>query len=350
MLHIYNVLNKECQYTLNMKILDVCYLDYKSHYPFQRITRNISKLTLVGRIVGLIDGETDEMLLDTKAKKNAPNYIEHMGGINLSLANKDIITYGSLVHNLPNLANLVNEFIPFDEPPVTEYKDPEISFELDLPKTYKPLLSVLSQCNTKKLSAVEKDKEVVVQDNKYFLINSGKCTYYNTLIEFRYRDDFDIYKVITGENYKDDILYGSPIKDKINVDNHLVSRPINEKFNFTTNKWIEFPLETLKQISEATLFTTEIELDGNKLHVLDKNFFFPFKYYFTKLDDMKDPKINTNKKVLIDDIRYRVEKLHSTFHVEFRFRVTFRDIELNISQTFQCVILDKKEDEGDMLL
>lgn len=347
MLHIYNVLSQECQYALNMKILDVCYLDYKSHYPFQRITRNISKLTLVGRIVGLIDGKTDEMLLDTKAKSNAPNYIEHMGGVNLSLANRDIITYGSLVHNLPNMANLINEFIPFDSKPVVEHVDPEITFDFDLPKPYKPLISVLSQCNAKKLSSVEKDKEVVVQDNKYFLLNSGECTYYNTLIEFDYKDDIDIYKISNGINFdKCDILYGYPIKDKLHVDNHLVARPINKKFNFTNLVWNDFPQETLREISEARLFTTEIELDGNKLHVLDKNFFFPFKYYFKNIDAMLDPNTNISKKVLIDNIMYRVEKLKSTFHVEFKYRVRFKEVELYISQTFQCVILDKEEGSG----
>lgn len=349
MMHMYNVLSKECQYALNMKILDVCYLDYKSHYPFQRITRNISKLTLMGRITGLIDGPTDLLLLDTTVKKTEPNYIEHMGGINLALANHDIITYGSMVHDLPNLTELVSEFIPFDSKPVMEYIDPEVQFELDIPKPYKPLMSVLTQCNTKKISSVEKDKEVVVPDNKYFLLNSGACTYYNTLIEFRY-SDMDIYKVITGKEF-DDILYGTPYKDKVIVDNHLVSRPLQEKHEFSSKaKWIDFPVELIKQIADATLFTTRIKLDGKTLHVLNKNFFFPFKYYLTKLDDMINDEKIIKKKVVIDALQYRVDKLESTFHVEFKYRVQFKDIKLWISQTFQCVDLDKHEDEGDILI
>lgn len=351
MLHIYNVLSKECQYALNMKVLDACYLDYKSHYPFQRITRNISKLTLLGRTIALIDHVTGLKLMDTRAKKTEPNYIEHMGNISLALVNNDILTYGSLVHNLPSLSELTNQFIPYDSPPKITFTDTRPKFNITAPKAYKKLISVLAQLNTKKISTVEADNDVVVKDNKYFLLNSGKCTYYGTLIEFNYKDDLDIYKLSTGENYEDDVLYGCPFKDSMVIDNTIFEKPKQDKYKFSDNtEWKPLSDKILEQIYDAKLFTTKIELDGNILHLLEKSIYFPFKYYFTKKESMNDDIKTIGKMVVIDDIKYRIETLESTFHTEISYRVRFKDVDITISQTFQAVKLTDPKDIGDVLL
>lgn len=349
MLKAYNVLSNEAHQTHIMKVLDTCYLDYKSHYPNQRIMRNLSKMTLYGRIVAIIDDKTGELILTTT--KTHPNYIPHLGGINLSIANNDIITYGNIVCNLPSLSELTNEMVKFDsEPKITPDPDEEIIEVKDMTKLkpYKPLLSLLRTLNTKKFSSKEKENDVILNDNTFFLINNGKFTYYGNLIEYEYLSETNIQNLAFDYDYGES-RYGTIIKDSLIINNNLLQSPVKEKYKFKNDLWKPFPLKYLQQISEATLFSTKIELDNEILHLINKSLYFPFKHYFSKLDKMiKDEKIYS-KVPVIDDIEYMIDSLKSTFHFTFRYKIFFKDIIIQITQTCQAVKLNNVGDEGDML-
>ena len=327
----YNVLSNEAKLTMFKKVLNSLYLDFKSHYPNQFITRNLSKETLFGRLESVIRKDDKSIMITRSMKyRNQPEWKPHMGSLTLAMANRDIISYGSKTNNLPTISELADELVPLDSKPLTT---PDIipKIEIDVPSKYQKLCSLLTKLNQLRFSKT--DEESVEKDNKMFMFTNGSLTYVGTYIEYNWNSK-NIIECCT-EDTPTGLYYGSYIKKKLISSNDKRNVPKNDKFDLSNYEWKELDNSVIKQVFDMSLFSDEIFIDGYKMIVCDRTFYYPIEHKIKQLNNSL-PK-GTNP--YVSNISYRWEKLNKTAKWEFSYYIEFEDVRLDITQQFQTVNL-----------
>ena len=328
----YNVLSNEAKLTMFKKVLNSLYLDFKSHYPNQFITRNLSKETLFGRLETVIRKDNRSIMVTRSMKyKDQPIWKPHMGSLTLAMANKDIISYGSKTSNLPTISELADELVPLDSEPLTEPEQVSY-FEADVPAKYQKLCSLLTKLN--QLRFTKTDEESVEKDNKMFMFTNGSLTYVGTYVEYDWngKDIIDCCDIVDRPN---GLYYGGYVKKKLQSANDKRNIPQNDKFDLTDCNWKELDNDIIKQLFSMSLFSDEIIIDGYKIIACDRTLYYPIEHKIKQLDNV----LPKGKNPYVSNIDYRWKKLNKTAKWEFKYYIEFEDIKLNIIQQFQTVNL-----------
>lgn len=329
----YNVLSNEAHLTMFKKILNLLYLDFKSHYPVTFVTRNLSKGTLFGRIESVVTKTGDRTILTREStKKETPEYRPHLGLITLAMANDNIIGYGAWTCNLPTLSEISNLFVPLDSKPLIEpVKVPY--YESSLPSKYHKLCSLLTKIN--QLRFTKTDEESVEKDNKMFMFTNGSLVYCGTRVHYDWngRDLIDC----TGNERptNDTWYYGTFTKKTLVSSNDSCNLPKHPKFEFS-GEWKPLDNEVLKQIFKFSLFSGYVYIDGYKMLLSDRSLYYPIEYKLRQLDNS----LPKGKNPYLSDIRFRWQKLDKTAKWEFAYDIVYEDITLTIYQQIQTVNLE----------
>ena len=336
----YNILGREADLTSFLKIPYILSIDAKSHYPFQYITRNLSKMTLYGKITSVQITGTDILTRAISGRSTKTTEVTpHLGAINLAIANNDIISFSNLTCKTPSSSEIISKFIEYDADPILSVKS-EYGNILQLNKKYESLFKVMRSINKKKLAA--KDEDYMKKDPTFFLLNNGSFRYYGNRIDYNYNGT-TIYDILDDEN-KPDMnipLYAKTLKGEIIIDNNILDIPKNDRFNLNT-EFKPLSYEELLSISMDDVFTNKRIVNGQKLLTINKNFYFPFAAYFKWYDNTKASKYDPQKTVQFSNILIRNEVLERTIKWEFTYNIQYKDVSVDIIQSFQSANLDYK--------
>ncbi len=330
----FNVLNNEAHLTMFKKLLNLIYYDFKSHYPNTIITRNISKGTLFG-VIQAVETVQDQKIIMTKDRryKDDPTiYKPHLGGITLSMANKDIVSYGSKVNKLPSMSEISGLFVPLDsEPKINKHNYPV--FEAEVPNRYHKLCSLLTKLN--QLRFTKTDEESVEKDNKLFMFTNGSCVYLGGRVFFDWngKDIIDCTDVPRPTGC--DWFYGTYTKKTLISMNDSCNLPRFPKFEFK-GEWKHLDNDILRQLHTMYLFSGFVNIDGYKLMLCDRSLYYPLDHKIKQLNN----ELPKGKNVYVSDVQYRWDKLDNTSKWEFKYDIEFEDIKLTIYQQAQFVNLD----------
>lgn len=331
----YNILEGEFNPTVFTLILLAAYLDFKSHYPNQKITRNASVQTLLGVIIALLEPDAKTAYLTVPGFYDIPNTIPHFGGLLLTMVNDDPIAYAAIGGNLPSISELSKRLVKYDSEPIFEPINKVIQTEFKKPSKLNNFLSFMSSLNRKKIPK-EAESDVELKDNKFFLTTSGKMVYYGTLVEYRYNSR-NVIDYATEHNqfniFNTDSMYGYTQKDSLLIDNNFLTKPSRERYQI--NKPFEdFPLEEFHKLVKASIFTDKIYLEGERFDLLDRNFYYPFFRFIDQLEG----RVNPNKDTVISYPQYRMVVLKHTAYLDFRYSIKYKDlIDLEILQSMQLL-------------
>ena len=310
----------EANLTLFRRMTSLSYHDLKSHYPTTIVTRNQSKGTLYGKIVGIKYGNKQIDSID----KSIPSekYYDYLGNVCMSIINRDPVSYGHICMGLPNMTELIEEFATLDSAPKFKPKE-EIIMDLDVTKDQLAFFKILKTLNNNVMT----DSEVGYQvpDNSMFLCNDGWINYKGTGIKYTYLNGIDF-------GY-DDMLYGSVTKDKIHIDNHLINKCKNKPFipDDSWSEWHKIPYREWINMYELTdIFTYELKLaDGIKINANKGLFYFPWNYWNKKLNrDIEKVPIyrykhenNTTKLIIMYNITYEGKEEEISVNIEQHIQI-----------------------------
>lgn len=300
---------------------------------------------MFGDIVSIIKHNTNEVLKTARWRdKGKENYIEHLGGINLTIVNDDAIAFGEKTMGLPSMGDIAGKFIPMDDKPKTK-PDEHIKMELEVDKkahkVEEAILKVLQELNTDKVSSAEV-KNGLVDMAGTFLVNSGETTFNRTYIKYDYHDK-SIFESLYGEEIDTEIL-AKRETGKIVVDNNLQIRPANTPPTHT-GEWIDVSYDLLEKIFNATTFTAKVYLGDHLAYIPRFQMYFPFKYYINKqLASDYESKGGSDKYVIVENYRYRIEERKETYSTEFEFTLKHKDYKITITQIIDWVNMEAKKD------
>ena len=326
----YNILDSEANLTYFRKAMNTDYLDFKSHYPNQFITRNLSKSTLYGRITDICLEGTDIAIKTSvgRESKQCKKY-DNFGNITLAIANNDIISYCNIVNNTPSLTEIIAKFS--GEKEKEDYiSSVDIPSALTINKDYKKLVSVLRGINRKKTDA--KDSDFVKRDAGYFFISDGSTVFNGTRIDYIY-NNVTMSDVHGAPNIP---IYVKSLKDELLVDNTLVNIPKNQRFaELEAVAFNTVSYSLVRRLNELNAFAERMNINGSEI-ILTKNLmYFPFKQYIKQIEAGKE--IDPEKNVLISHLMERHLVLGETIIWEFKFNILFKNIDLDIIQSMQSL-------------
>ena len=330
----FNILGNEAKLSYFRKAMNTDYLDFKSHYPNQFITRNLSKSTLYGRITDICLEGTDIPIKTSvgRESKQCKKY-DNFGNITLAIANNDIISYCNIVNNTPSLTEIIAKFSENQKKDDSFIDSVDIPAEIPINKDYKKVISVLRSINRKKTD--KKDSWYIARDAGYFLISDGSFTFNGTRIDYIYngRALADVHEVTHSIP-----VYVKSLKDNLLPDNTLLREPKNYRFSELDDSGCIF-----KDVSDAIVlklndlnaFAEKMDING-VLIILTKNLmYFPFKNYIKQVDSGKE--INPDKIPLISKLQERHLELKETILWEFKYNIKYKDIDLDIIQSMQSI-------------
>ena len=327
----YNILGSEADLTYFRKAMNTDYLDFKSHYPNQFITRNLSKSTLYGRVTDIVLEGTDVVLKTSVGRetKQCKKY-DNFGNITLAIANNDIISYSNIVNDTPSLTEIIEHFSD-NKTTKVELTEEEIPSAIPINKEYKKLVSLLRTINKKKVDA--KDADFIMRDTGYFLLGDGAIVFNGTRIDYDYKTKSlaHVHDVARFET-----VYVKTLKDELLIDNSLIEIPKNGRFtDLDYEVWKEVNPFIIKNLDDEPYFAVKCNINGTNIILTQKLLYFPFKAYLKQLDS--DKEIDTDKNVLISHLMERHLVLDSTIKWEFKYNIKFKDIDLDIVQSMQSI-------------
>lgn len=335
----YNILEGEFNPTVFTLILLAAYLDFKSHYPNQKNTRNASSQTLIGNISALIEPDGKTVYQSIPGFYETSNTLPHFGGLLLTLINEDPIAYAAMGGGTPSISELSEKLIKYDSKPIFEPINKVIQTEYKKPTKINNFLSFMSSLNRKKIPK-EAESDVELKDNKFFLTTSGKMVYYGTLVEYKYnsKNVIDYANEHNQFNTYTDAMYGYTQKDNLIIDNNLLIKPSRDRY-VIQKEFIDFPKSEFDKLVKATIFTDKIYLENERFDLLDRNFYYPFNHYINQIEG----RINPNKDTVISYPQYRMTVLKHTAYIDFRYSIKYKDlIHLEILQSMQLLRRDVK--------
>lgn len=295
---------------------------------------------MYGDIVSIIRTHTGEVVKTARFKdKGKDNYIEHLGGVNLTLVNDDPIAFGERTMNLPSMGKIASMIIPNDSEP--KFTPPVfLSGEIESKKfkTEDAIARVLSELNSEKLSSAEA-KNGLIDNSNHFLLNDGETTFARTYIKYDYNGNEMIHN-LDSSIATDKPIFAKRETTKFVIDNSKLTEPQNRPPVFTSD-FIDIDIDTLRDIYEATVFSAEIKWGTHKAYVPRYQLYFPFKHYFEKQieNDYKE-KGGSSKYVMIENIKYRVMDREVTYATEFTYDIIYKDYKITITQIMDWVVLD----------
>lgn len=341
-----NILNNEAHLTMLRKLRNLVYLDFKSHYPSTIITRNISKSTLYGRISEIQIKESGNPLWTTdKTWKDSALYKKHLGEICLSIANKDIVSYGAQVCNLPTLDKIAEMLIPYDSEPLF-HPDPVPAIpNVPVPTKYRKLTSILSKIN--QLVFSKTDEEALNKDNKMFMFTNGRCSYLGSLITYNYKGPNLLEACEFNDYDKNQWFYGIVFKQELVSVNEKCNVPKFDAYDMGESEWQVVPNQFLFDYASlqyfSRLFTIEYQGRGISMILGPKSLYFPIDY-FLKVNSGTPLK---GKNPVLSNLLFRCKTLEKTHICEFRFTLSLEDIESEITQQAQFINLADAQGDVD---
>ncbi|MGL5719077.1 MAG: hypothetical protein ACRCX2_39115 [Paraclostridium sp.] len=312
------------------------------HYPVQMITRNLSIGTMFGDVSRILTATTKEVIETARWRdKGHEFYVEHLGGVNLTVVNEDPVTYGCRVMGLPSMGDIANSLVKADSEP--KFKpDFMLVDTIELTKKDKDvdtIIKVLSELNSEASSLSEEDNGLVRQSGM-FLLADGETSYMKSYIKY----DYHGYSIKDALCYKTDdaILFAKKGKDRIDVDNTKYTAPQNVP-PIHSGDFINLTDKEIIEISKADTFTLTRKWGEHLAHVPMFQMYFPFKYFNKQIDKDYEEK-GSNKYVLVKNYRYRVLERKQTYSTEFKFDIVYKDFKLTITQIIDWVNLEYKGD------
>lgn len=341
-----NILSNEAHLTMLRKLRNLVYLDFKSHYPSTLIVRNISKSTLFGVIDSVfVDSAEPEVLWTTNKKMSESSiYKKHLGEINLSIANKDIISYGHQTCSLPSYDELANKFVSFDsEPLITPAPFP--TFEpVKVPNKYRRITSILNKIN--QLVFTKTDEEAANKDNKLFFFNDGCCSYLGSHIKYHYNGP-NLLDICGAEYDKSQQYYGIVFKYELISQNEKCNIPKYDPEDLSDIPWEQLPDSFLEDYASLQYFSKLFMLNssGHTVTLLlgPKVLYYPIDY-FMKLHSEG----SKNQPVMLTPLFFRCKTLSKTHICEFQYSIQLGEIDLTITQQASFVNLDGAKSNVDI--
>lgn len=333
----HNILSREAKLTMFKKILNTLYFDFKSHYPNQFITRNISKGSLYGRFEAVISKDTGTPIITRNYKyRGTSAYRDHLGSITLAIANDNIVSYANQTCNLPSLSE-ITDLLTEDKSKIKKpYIKPEPlpHFELPVPPKYHKLCSLLTKLNQLKFTST--DEESLNKDNKKFFFKNGSLSYLGTLVQFNYGEK-DLLDTVEDDRglREEPIAYGTYTKKNLVNDNEALNIPKNKPFEFGDIEYKELDNNILRELNETILFSKDFYIDGIRLILLNRVLYYPLEHKIKQINNTLK-----GKTPFVSNIQYRYIKLKETVKWEFKYYIEWLDIKLEITQQMQTVLLD----------
>lgn len=335
----FNILEREAHLTMFKKMLNSLYLDFKSHYPTTFITRNLSKGTLYGRFESILAKDSKEILLTrNKRYQDSKVFKPHLGGVSLSIANDNIISYANIACNLPSLTELADLFTDLDSEPLTK-PIPIRNFEAAVPTKYHKLCSLLSRLNQLRLSST--DEESVNKDNKMFHYRNGSLVYLGTLVTFNYDQGKDLLEAIEFTAPPHTGTYGLYTKKTLVTKNEQLNVPKNKPFYFSDDiEFKEVSNDILRKIYTFDIFSDVVNIDGQDLLLSDQSLYFPLDYKIRQLNC-----VLKGKNPYVSNLEYRRVILDKTTKWEFKYYIEWEDVKLEIRQQMQTVNINISQED-----
>ena len=338
----YKVLNNEVELSTFLKQEDVAYLDFKSHYPFTFIVRNLFMQCIKAEIVSLISTKDDSIILSKNLYKNNKKYVENFGFLHMTIINDDIITYSNKACETPSLTELINTVMPLDSKPNF---NPKVPFELELEihnRSFDKLIQLLVKLDKSKFSDTEEN--FFILSNTSFLPQNGAIKYYGSRVDYEYGERDLLNEMLFEGTIKpfknpnnERLIFKRDKGRLINVpsltDHVVKDLPEEVKSTEGWTDWEEVSNEVIKFI-EDTEFTSEPIRFNTAPFVLfgTKNvFYYPCKEFLSQ------SKYEPNKNPYISPLCFRYFLREKTVLVQFKFSITFKGVNLFITQTMNIL-------------
>lgn len=339
----FNILYNEVILTRFKKYPKSIYVDAVSHYPVAIITRNLGISTMFGDIVSIIREKDKEVIKTARWRdRGKDNYIPHLGGINLTIVNKDPVAFGERTMGLPSMGEIASAFVPADSEPKTKPKI-HLNLEIDVPKNRKvetSLLMVLSELNSEAVSSAEA-KNGLIDMSGMFLLNDGETTFCRSYIKYDYNNN-PLLNALSQDSINEPAL-ASRSTEKVVIDNSKLILPENIPPVFS-GEFTSISDDDIIRLSEATTFTTEFMFGSHKAYVPRYQLYFPFKHYIDKqLEKEYAIKGGSDKYVMVENYRYRVLSRKKTYSTELKFDIKIKNYHLTVTQIIDWVNLEFSE-------
>lgn len=321
----------EANLSLFRRFESLIYADLKSHYPSTMVTRNFSKGTLYGNIT---DIKYDNDIIAT-TNKEIPNHVENLGTVNLSVIDRDPVSFGAVCNGLPDMTWLISKFMNLDsEPKFTEDKYYKSTVDLTHAMTTRDLslgiemMKILSDCNT--ITYNKSETDYIEPDNGRFLLTDGNIWYSNMLVKYKWQTK-SLYEYLFNEPVYEK-RFASLTKNTVDIDNSILadlkSEPFDPDKEDGWSGWHKVPREEFsKMCTETDIFTYILNLDdGIKIDGNKHLFYFPWKKFLKKDSTIQEP-IYRYKKCdkttkLIFNYTIGIEKVNKLTKVKEELAVT----------------------------
>lgn len=351
----YKLLNNEVELSTFLKQEDVAYLDFKSHYPFTFIVRNLFMQCIKAEIVTLLSVKDKSIILSKNLYKNNRKYVENFGFLHMTIINDDIITYSNKSCGTPSLTELINTVMPLDSKP--NFKPKEL-FNLELKlnnKLFDRFIQLMVKLDKSKFSDTEEN--FFTLSNTTFLPQNGSIKYYGSRIDYNYGDRDLISEMIFEstinefKNENKEKLIFKRDKGKLVNCPELTLHPVKDlpnEVNFEEgwSEWEEVNSEVIKHIESIDFTSEPIRINRAPFIIFGtKNvFYYPCKEFLnqTKHEPQRTP--------FISPLCYRYFMREKTILIQFKFSISFRGINLFITQSMNIlnikIDMDKYNKEG----
>lgn len=335
----FNILNNEVDLQTFLKQLQVSYFDFKSHYPFTFIVRNLFMQCIKAEIVSLIKNEDKSIIQSKNLYKNNKKWVDNFGFLHMPIINDDIVTYSNKACNTPSMTEIIKDNMPLDSEP--NFKEIEPYYlKLDIKnKEYDKLFQLLAQIDRSSFSDTEEN--FFLSSNASFLIQNGSIKYYGGRVDYIYNGRDLLSEMIFNETIsKTDIRDGEKLvirREKgqlVNVPS-LTEYSLKDIPNEEFSSWKSISDTLIDRISNIDFSTEPIILPDVSFTIFGTAniFYFPFKYYLKNKSVSQD----YNKIPVVSQLLFRYHVREKTVMVQFKYNIKYKTIDLDIIQTMNIL-------------
>lgn len=341
----YPILNNEVELSIFLKQLQVAYFDFKSHYPFTFIVRNLFMQCIKAEIVSLWHHSKKELIFSKNLRNNSKKKVDNFGFLHMPIINRDIITYSNKACFTPSMTEIIEKKMPLDSEPNFKVKEPNnLTLEIKN-KVFDKLIQLLVQLDRSSFSDTEEN--FFPSSNATFLLNNGSFKYYGGRIDYIYnsRDlasEMIFEETIDKADFNERLIF-SRDKGMLKNNPELTKHPVKEINETDFGPWIRIDDNLIDRISKIDFTSEPIILTQSDFTIFATAnvFYFPFKYYLNTLREA----VNPDKAPLVSPWLFRFKIKQETIKIQMKYNIKFKGVDLDIVQTFDTLNIHLNYDD-----